>query len=83
MCKVYVQIIDTKTAIYQFGMIEEPVVKGKEIDNALAHFGVSYGSVNWLYKDKVKYGEIEGTSKIVTVVTIQVVSDQPSYLMQV
>lgn len=81
--KVFVEVIDTISAIYQFGMIEEPVVKGKEIDNALAHFGVSYGSVNWLYKDKVKYGEIEGTSKIVTVVTIQVVSDQPSYLMQV
>ena len=81
--KVFVEVIDTVSAIYQFGMIEEPVVKGKEIDNALAHFGVSYGSVNWLYKDKVKYGEIEGTSKIVTVVTIQVVSDQPSYLMQV
>lgn len=81
--KVFVEVIDTVSAIYQFGMIEEPVIKGKEIDNALAHFGVSYGSVNWLYKDKVKYGEIEGTSKIVTVVTIQVVSDQPSYLMQV
>lgn len=81
--KVFVEVIDTISAIYQFGMIEEPVVKGKEIDNALAHFGVSYGSVNWLYKDKVKYGEIEGTSKIVTVVTIQVVSDQPSYLIQV
>lgn len=81
--KVFVEVIDTVSAIYQFGMIEEPVIKGKEVDNALAHFGVSYGSVNWLYKDKVKYGEIEGTSKIVTVVTIQVVSDQPSYLIQV
>lgn len=81
--KVFVQVIDMIKGISQYGMIEEPVVKGKEIDNALAHFGVSYGSVNWLYKDKVKYGEIEGTSKIVTVVTIQVVSDQPSQLMQV
>ncbi len=68
--KVFVQVIDMIRGISQYGMIEEPVVKGKEIDNALAHFGVSYGSVNWLYKDKVKYGEIEGTSKIVTVVTI-------------
>lgn len=68
--KVFVQVIDMIKGISQHGMIEEPVVKGKEIDNALAHFGVSYGSVNWLYKDKVKYGEIEGTSKIVTVVTI-------------
>ena len=81
--KVFVQVIDMIKGISQYGMIEEPVVKGKEIDNALAHFGVSYGSVNWLYKDKVKYGEIEGTSKIVTVVTIQVVSDQPSQFMQV
>ena len=68
--KVFVQVIDMIKGISQHGMIEEPVVKGKEIDNALAHFGVSYGSVNWLYKDKVKYGEIEGTSNIVTVVTI-------------
>lgn len=70
MKKVFIQIIDTINDISQYGKIEEPVVKGKEIDNALAHFGVSYGNVNWLYKDKVWYGEIEGTSKIVTVVTI-------------
>lgn len=70
MKKVFIQIIDMISDISQYGKIEEPIVKGKEIDNALAHFGVSYGNVNWLYKDKVWYGEIEGTSKIVTVVTI-------------
>lgn len=70
MKKTFVQIIDTINGISQYGKIEEPIVKGKEIDNALAHFGVSYGNVNWLYKDKVWYGEIEGTSKIVTVVTL-------------
>ena len=70
MKQVFIQIIDMINGISQYGKIEEPIVKGKEIDNALAHFGVSYGNVNWLYKDKVWYGEIEGTSKIVTVVTI-------------
>lgn len=70
MKQVFIQIIDTISGISQYGKIEEPIVKGKEIDNALAHFGVSYGNVNWLYKDKVWYGEIEGTSKIVTVVTL-------------
>lgn len=69
--KVFVQVIDTYSGISQHGMIEEPVVKGKEIDNALAHFGVSYNNVNWIYKDKkLKYGEVEGTSKIVTSVTL-------------
>lgn len=76
--KVFVQVIDVINGISQYGKIEEPAMKGKEIENAIAHFGVSYGNVNWLYKDKVWYGEIEGTSKIVTVVTVQVVSDQPS-----
>ena len=33
--KVFIQVIDMIRGISQYGMIEEPVVKGKEIDNAL------------------------------------------------
>lgn len=66
--KVFIQVIDKRTGIYQTGMIEEPVVKGKEIDNALAHFGVRYGDVDWKNNN---YGEVEGTSKVVSVVTIE------------
>lgn len=65
--KVFLQVIDTKTGIYQVGMIEEPVIKGKEVDNALAHFGVTYGNVDWVNEN---FGKVEGTSKVVTVVKV-------------
>lgn len=72
--KVFVQIIDTKTGIYQTGMIEEPVKSGLEIDNALKHFGVINGEVSWFYNKEgdfnIKNGEISGTTKIVSVVTL-------------
>ena len=45
--RVFVQIVDTKSGISQTGMIEEPVVKGQEIQNAIKHFGVIYGEVTW------------------------------------
>lgn len=68
MKKIYVQVIDNFTGIYQTGMIQEPVSKGKEIENAVAHFGVSYGTVNWTSKEeKFMYGEVEGTTKVVIV----------------
>ena len=43
--KVFVQVIDTRTGVYQTGMIEENVIEGKEIENALLHFGVS--DIKW------------------------------------
>ena len=88
--KVFVQIVDTKTGIYQTGGIEEPVKEGFEIINALAHFGIR--DVNWITKGtewiegnfQYGIGTITDTTKIVSVITInQVVSDQPSYLIQV
>ena len=74
--KVFVQIVDTRTAVYQTGMIDEPVVGDKHIVNALAHFGVTYGDVNWhtnyqLQSTISKFGEVEGTSKVVSVVAIE------------
>ena len=67
--KVYVNVIDERTGGYQFEMIDEPVVKGKELENALMHLGVSYGSVEWKCSESdYKFGKIEGTSKVVSVV---------------
>lgn len=86
MNKVHVQIIDTKSGISQTGKIEEPVKSGLEINNALAHFGVNYGEVEWLFTQKevdyeMKCGKISGTTKVVNIVMLfQVVSDQPSNL---
>lgn len=77
--KVFVQVIDTKTAVYQHGMIEEPIVKGSEIINALKHFGVIYGEVEWYNdmtdgdlenKPHIMTGNIIGTTKIVNVVAL-------------
>lgn len=73
--KVYIQVIDTTTGVYQTGMINEPVIDGKEIENALLHFGVSYAHIEWHSKNNIanvgnSFGEVEGTSKVVTVVTL-------------
>ena len=45
--KVYIQIVNTLNGILQTGMIEESVVKGHEIQNALKHFGTVYGEITW------------------------------------
>ena len=73
--KVYIQVIDTITGVYQTGMINESVINGKEIENALLHFGVRYAHVKWHSKNNLinisnGFGEVEGTSKVVTIVTI-------------
>lgn len=77
--RVYVQIVDALTGIYQAGTIEEPVVKGQEIQNALKHFGVIYGEVNWnndfINGDVVRTprfltGYVENTNKVINVITI-------------
>lgn len=67
--KVYLQIVDSNTGIYQCGMIEEPVIKNQEIANALGHFGIQIGSLSWIFKNE-KYGiaEVDGTSKICTLI---------------
>ena len=74
MKKVYVQVVDTTNGISQNGMIEEPVKEGLEISNALAHFGVNYGLVEWskTYFNNVKLmtGIVQDTSKVVSVIAI-------------
>lgn len=76
--KVFIQVIDSKTGIFQHGVIDEPVSAGLEITNALKHFGID--RVTWIQQvpNEMKYGKVDDTSKIVNVITIQVVSDQPS-----
>lgn len=76
--KVYIQVIDTRTGVYQTGMIDEPAAKGQEIVNALGHFGVSYGLVVWDIKRDIDFnqdnvysmmtGRVDGTTKVVSVV---------------
>ena len=64
--KVYVQVVDLNSGIYQSGMIDEPTGKGFEIQNAVGHFGVS--DVIWDSEtDYSKSGRVSGTSKIVNV----------------
>lgn len=85
--KVFIQIVDSKTGIYQTGMIEEPVVKGQEIQNGLKHFGITFGEIEWdsnfIHQDIINQprsmtGIVVGTSKVVNVICIQVVYDQPA-----
>lgn len=71
--KVFVQVIDTRTGVYQTGMIEENVIKGKEIENALLHFGVS--NVKWKPFNQIEnannyFGEVINTTKVVSVITL-------------
>ena len=68
--KIYVQIVDTLKGIQQTGSIEEPVVKGAEIQNALKHFGINYGEVDWDFSDNVrKSGKVSGTYIYINVIT--------------
>ncbi|MBO7733186.1 MAG: hypothetical protein J6S67_11550 [Methanobrevibacter sp.] len=69
--KVFVQVVDTKTGIYQSGMIDEQVQKGFEVKNAVEHFCSS--DVEWEPDSKidnttVKVGRVKGTTKIVSVI---------------
>jgi hypothetical protein len=80
--KVFVQVIDTHSSISQYGMIEESIQKGFEVANALEQFGVNINTVEWVHEYSknnfiTKTGEVRGTTKIVNVTTIKVVSDQP------
>ena len=84
--KVYVQVVNTRSCIFQAGVIEEPAKKGFEIANAIGHFGVNINSVEWssnfVNQDlkntpRLMTGIVTGTDVIVNVVAIQVVSDQP------
>lgn len=77
--KVFIQIVDKRTGLCQHGMIDEPVISGSEITNALKHFGVIYGEVEWYFdttdeelvnKPRALSGVIKGTTKIVNVVTV-------------
>lgn len=79
MKKVYIQIVNTLNDISQTGMIEEPVVKGQEIQNALKHFGVIYGEVIWnsnfvnsdvANNPRLLTGYIEGGNKVINVIEL-------------
>ena len=71
--KTYVQVIDTKTGIYQTGMIDEPVKEGLEILNAIKHFGIN--DVFWINKSEednfsFRIGVVTETTKVVSVICV-------------
>lgn len=69
--KVYVQIVDCRTGIYQCGMIDEPVMEGKEIENALAHFGINCsGCSTECWSENAGIMSVDRTTKIVSIVKI-------------
>ena len=77
--KVFVQIVNTLNGISQTGMIEEPVVKEQEIQNALKHFGVIYGEIIWnsnfintdvANNPKLLTGYVERANKVITIITL-------------
>ena len=72
MKKVSVMIVDTKTGVSQFGVVEEPVEEGYEVDNALKHFGVDRGHVVFESENsgKISTGYVEETTKVVSVVVV-------------
>ena len=72
MKKVAVMIVDTRTGVSQFGVVEEPVEEGYEVDNALKHFGVDRGHVIFESENngKISTGYVEETSKVVSVVVV-------------
>ena len=77
--KVFVQVVDTLTGISQNGMIEEPVEKGFEIQNALKNFGISEQDVAWLCPEEefseeingdILSGRVEGTYKLLSIICV-------------
>lgn len=67
--KVNIQVVDKKTGICQFGSIDEQVKEGLEIENALKHFGLSYGYIEWEFNnDTFKIGKVQGTTKVVSII---------------
>lgn len=69
MKKVYIQIVDSSTGIYQTGGIQEPVSSSKEIENALLYFGIKEREVVWeCTSEYCKIGKLEGSSKIISVI---------------
>lgn len=70
MKKVAVMIVDTKTGVSQFGVIEEPVQEGFEVENALKHFGVDRGHIIFDASETCRTGYVEETTKVVSVVVV-------------
>ena len=79
--RVFVQIIDKKSGSYQSITIDEPVQKGFEVMNAIKHLGPTKADIEWdINNEEYKFGRIKETTKVITAVCIQVVSDQPSFV---
>lgn len=68
--KVFVEIVDIKSFIYQNGMIDEPIQKGFEVANAIGHFGLNFHEIEWENRSDLHFfGRVKGTSKVVSIIT--------------
>ena len=70
--KIYVQIIDDKTNVYQQATIDEPVSNNFKVANALEHLGVKESWVNWdvnvnILNNCFMCGRVKDTTKVVIV----------------
>lgn len=74
--KVFVQVINVKDGVYQQGMIDEPVVKGHEVSNAISHL-IGKVLIEWnsdfIHEDLVNTprlltGTVCDTNKVLNVV---------------
>ena len=70
--KVYIQVVDTRSYIYQCGMIDEPVQGFNNcISNALIHFGINPNDIELEQNDnKHYYGKVKETTKVVSIITV-------------
>lgn len=73
--KTFVQIVDTSNGNYQHALIDEPIIDGYEVINAIAHL-VGHIKIDWYFDLKLESlknkpctmtGIISETNKIVTV----------------
>lgn len=77
--KVFIQIVDSRTGIYQTAGIEEPIMNDKHVDNALAYFGLRHGDIEWLNSSNIsldsksitlKSGKIIDTTKVINLIIV-------------
>ena len=77
--KVFIQIVDSRTGIYQTAGIEESVMNEKHVDNALAYFGLRDGDIEWLNSSDIsldaksatlKSGKIRDTTKVINLIIV-------------
>lgn len=82
MKRVYIQIVDPVHDVYQSACIQEPVESMVAINHACRHFGFDQGEVDWsipfiskegfpnMPSHVCMAGSVKGTSKLVTIIEL-------------